>query len=78
MRVSDHGSNFMCKLMAQLYEQLGITKIKTSVYHPVANGLVERFNDTLKSMLSKLLFSTQGREVRNALYLCLSSPMIGI
>ena len=42
--VSDQGFNFMSKLMAQLYEQLGINKIKTSIYHPQANGLVERFN----------------------------------
>ena len=46
--VSDQGSNFMSKLMAQLYEQLGITKIKTSVYHPEGNGLVERYNGTMK------------------------------
>ena len=53
--VSDQGSNFIGKLMTQLYEQLGITKIKTSVYHPEANGLVERFNGTLKSMLKKFV-----------------------
>ena len=39
--------------MAQLYDQLGITTIKTSVHHPDANGLVERFNSTLKGMLKK-------------------------
>lgn len=44
---SDQGSNFMSKLMAQLYDQLGISKIKTPVYHPDTNGLVERFNRTL-------------------------------
>ena len=49
--VSEQGSNFISKLMAQLYEQLGITKIKTSIYHPQANGLVERLNGTLKAML---------------------------
>ena len=53
--VSDQGSNFMSKLMAQLYEQLGINKIKTSIYHPQANGLVERFNGTLKAMLKKFV-----------------------
>ena len=51
--VSDQGSNFVGRLMTQLYEQLGITKIKTSVYHPEGNGLVERFNGTLKAMLKK-------------------------
>lgn len=53
--VSDQGSNFVGKLMTQLYEHLGITKIQTSVYHPEANGLVERFNGTLKTMLRKFV-----------------------
>ena len=53
--VSDQGSNFMSKLMAQLYEPLGINKIKTSIYHLQANGLVERFNGTLKAMLKKFV-----------------------
>ena len=53
--VSDQGSNFISNLMAQLYDQLGITKIQTSVYHPEANGLVERFNGTLKRMLKKFV-----------------------
>ena len=53
--VSDQGSNFIGNLMTQLYEQLGISKIKTSVYHPEANGLVERFNGTLKHMLKKFV-----------------------
>ncbi|RUA04454.1 MAG: hypothetical protein DSY43_06235 [Gammaproteobacteria bacterium] len=51
--VSDQGANLIGKLMTQLYELLGITKIKTSTYHPEANGLVERFNGTLKTMLRK-------------------------
>lgn len=41
--------------MAQLYDHLGITKIKTSVYHPEANGLVERLNGTLKSTLKRFV-----------------------
>ena len=52
--VSDQGSNFISNLMAQLYDQLGITKIQTSVYHPEANSPVECFNGTLKRMLKKL------------------------
>ena len=32
---------------------MGATNIKTSVYHREANGLVERFNGTLKHMLKK-------------------------
>ena len=45
----------MRKFMAQLYDQSGITKIKTSVYHPKANGLIERFNGTLKGVLKKFV-----------------------
>jgi transposase InsO family protein len=51
--VSDQGANLIGTLMTQLYELLGITNIKTSVYHPEANGLVERFNGMLKRMLKK-------------------------
>ena len=53
--VSDQGANLVGALMTQLYELLGINNIKTSVYHPEANGLVERFNGTLKHMLKKLV-----------------------
>ena len=53
--VSDQGSNFISKLMMQLYESLGIRKIKTSIYHPEGNGLVERFHSTLKAMLKKFV-----------------------
>jgi hypothetical protein len=35
--VSDQGANLIGTLMTQLYELLGITNIKTSVYHPEAN-----------------------------------------
>ena len=53
--VSHQGSNLMSKLMARLYKQLGINKIKTSIYHPQANGLVKCFNGTLKAMLKKFV-----------------------
>ena len=53
--VSDQGANLVGNLMKELYELLGIRHIKTSVYHPEANGLVERFNGTLKHMLKKFV-----------------------
>lgn len=34
---------------------LGIQGVKTSPYHPQTDGLVERFNNTLKSMLRKFV-----------------------
>ena len=53
--VSDQGSSFVSNLMAQLYDQLGFTKIQTSVYHQEGNGLVESFNNTLKRMFKKFV-----------------------
>ncbi len=41
--------------MAELYELLGIKSIRTSVYHPQTDGLVERFNRTLKNMVHKFV-----------------------
>ena len=51
--LTDQGTNFMSKLLAELYNLLHIHPIRTSPYHPQTDGLVERFNGTLKSMLRK-------------------------
>ena len=44
--------------MKQLHHQLGITAIRTTPYHPQTDGLVERFNQTLKNMLRKFVSDT--------------------
>ncbi len=44
--------------MGQLNHQLGITALRTSPYHPQTDGLVERFNQTLKNMLQKFVADT--------------------
>ena len=49
--LSDQGSNFMSATIKHLCSLLHIKKLKTSPYHPQANGLVENFNGTLKKML---------------------------
>ena len=49
--LSDQGSNFMSALMQNLCSLLQIKKLKTTPYHPQANGLIENFNGTLKKML---------------------------
>ena len=51
--LTDQGSNFMSQLLAELYRLLGVKAIRTSPYHPQTDGLVERFNQTLKGMLRK-------------------------
>ncbi|KAL5489194.1 hypothetical protein EMCRGX_G018260 [Ephydatia muelleri] len=52
--LTDQGSNFTSQLLAELYRLLHIRPIRTSPYHPQTDGLVERFNQTLKSMLRKV------------------------
>ncbi len=53
--VTDQGSNFMSKLLKQVYQLLGIKGLRTTPYHPQTDGLVERFNQTLKQMLRKFV-----------------------
>jgi len=58
--LTDCGTNFMSKLLQQVYQLLGIKKIKTTPYHPQTDGLVERYNQTLKNMLRKFVSHTGG------------------
>ncbi|KAJ8023192.1 hypothetical protein HOLleu_38300 [Holothuria leucospilota] len=58
--VSDQGANFTSKLMQEVCTSLEIDHLKSSPYHPQTNGLVERFNGTLKAMLRA--FVTQAPE----------------
>ena len=41
----------MSCLLKELYKMLGVKSIRTTPYHPQTDGLVERFNQTLKQML---------------------------
>ena len=51
--LTDQGTNFTSKLLGELYRLLNIKALRTSPYHPQTDGLVERFNGTLKGMLRK-------------------------
>ena len=53
--LSDQGANFMSELLQELYHLLHIRRIRTTPYHPQTDGLVERFNGTLKGMLRKFV-----------------------
>lgn len=56
--LTDCGTNFMSKLLKQVYQLLGVKGIRTTPYHPQTDGLVERYNKTLKHMLRKFVSST--------------------
>ena len=51
--LTDQGTNFTSQLLAELYRMLHVQPIRTTPYHPQTDGLVERFNRTLKTMLRK-------------------------
>ena len=58
--LTDQGTNFMSQLLKELCNLLHISQIRTSPYHPQTDGLVKRFNKTLKLMLRKLV-SKEGK-----------------
>jgi hypothetical protein len=52
--LSDCGTQFVSDLMSEIYRLLSVKPVTTTPYHPQSNGMVERFNGTLKSMLKKV------------------------
>ena len=49
---SDQGANFESTLMHEVCNIIGITKTRTTAYHPSGDGQVERQNRTLQDMLA--------------------------
>ncbi|KAL5013852.1 hypothetical protein ScPMuIL_008122, partial [Solemya velum] len=51
---SDQGKNFMSHVIKELCKIAGVKKTRTTPYHPMGNGMPERFNQTLINMLGTL------------------------
>ena len=51
---SDQGGSFENKIIQELCKFTGMTKSRTSPYHPSGNGMTERYNSSLLNMLGTL------------------------
>ncbi|KAK3105584.1 hypothetical protein FSP39_001056 [Pinctada imbricata] len=56
---TDQGREFESNLFKSVCEKLGINKTRTTPYRPQSDGLVERFNRTLRQMLSMFVHENQ-------------------
>ena len=52
--LTDRGTQFTSEVMREVSRLLTIRHLTTTPYHPMCNGLVERFNATLKKMLRRM------------------------
>ena len=52
--LSDLGTQFVSHCMREVTRLLSIKQLTTTPYHPMCNGLTEKFNGTMKSMLKRL------------------------
>ena len=53
---SDQGSNFTSNCFKQVMELFGIEHLVSSAYHPESQGALERYHQTLKTMMRAFCF----------------------
>lgn len=56
---TDQGSNFTSHNFQQVLHEMGINHITSSAYHPQSQGALERYHQTLKTMLRKYCFENE-------------------
>lgn len=56
---SDRGTNFTSKLFRQVAQLLDIKLVFSSAYHPESQGAIERFHQSMKSMLRCFIFENR-------------------
>ena len=70
---SDQGSNFMSEVFRQVMYELGITQCKSSAYHLQSQGALERWHQTLKTMMRIPCFERE-RETGMRASICYCLP----
>ena len=53
--LTDQGSNFTSQIIESLWERLDVHTLRTTAYHPQTDGITERFNRTIKTMLTQFI-----------------------
>lgn len=74
---SDCGTNFTSRYFKKKMDEFGIKHMTSAPYHPESQGQVERFHQTLKSVLKKFCLETGGdwdKELPYALFAIRSIP----
>jgi transposase InsO family protein len=57
--LTDQGAHFQNHLLQAITNDIGINHIFSTAFHPQTNGIIERFNATIKSQLCKLQDANQ-------------------
>ncbi|CAF1557917.1 unnamed protein product [Didymodactylos carnosus] len=52
--LTDNGSHFTAKMMDELFQQIGVTHLYSTPYHPQTNGQIERYNSTMDAKIAAL------------------------
>ena len=52
--LTDCGSQFTAEVLKEVSRLLSLKQITTTPYHPICNGLIDRFHMTLKQMLHRM------------------------
>ena len=73
---SDQGTNFMAHAFQQVMNQLGIKQYKSSAYHPESQGALERFHQTLKTMIK--MYCIENSKTGMRAYTCYYLPYVKV
>ena len=53
--LTDQGSYITSQVIESLWERLDVQTLCTTAYHPQTDGITERFNRTIKTMLTQFV-----------------------